>query len=114
MTQPDAPDSLKPNAFHILLSLADKELHGYGIRAEVLERTEGTVNLWPGVLYRTLGTLVDDGLIVECPAPDSAPADAVERRYYRVTPAGTRALRQEARRMASYVDAAVARAVLPR
>ena len=32
---------LKPNWFHILLSLSQQEQHGYGIMTEVLERTNG-------------------------------------------------------------------------
>jgi len=38
---------LHNNWFHILLSLAGAEQHGYGIMQEVLERTDGAVRLWP-------------------------------------------------------------------
>jgi len=106
------PESLKRNAFQILLCLADKELHGYGIRSEVLERTEGTVKLWPGMLYRTIGKLADEGLVEPCPPPASAPEDGRDRQYYRATPAGRSALEAEARRMAAYVETARSKAVL--
>lgn len=106
-------DRLKPASFQILLALADKDLHGYGIRAEVLERTEGTINLWPGMLYRTLKGLSGDGLIESCPAPVDAPEDARERHYYRATSHGRAALEREAQRMAAYVEAARLKAVLP-
>lgn len=107
----EPPESLKPNTFQILLCLADKEFHGYGIRHEVLERTEGTLNLWPGMLYRTIGNLEDAGLVEACPPPASAPDDGRERKYYRATPAGRSALEAEARRMAAYVEAARSKAV---
>ena len=110
-TSPDAP--LKPQWFHILLALADKEHHGYGIRSEVLERTDGTMNLWPGVLYRSLKGLSERGLIQDCATPDSAPRDSRERHYYRITEAGELALAREAARMASYVEAARTKDVLP-
>jgi DNA-binding PadR family transcriptional regulator len=32
---------LKTHWFHVLLSLADQEQHGYGIMQEVLDRTQG-------------------------------------------------------------------------
>ena len=43
---------LKSNWFHILLSLAGGEQHGYGIMQDVLERSEGKVRLWPATLLR--------------------------------------------------------------
>jgi DNA-binding PadR family transcriptional regulator len=36
--------------FHILLSLADGEKHGYGIMQEVADRTDGEVVMGPGTL----------------------------------------------------------------
>jgi DNA-binding PadR family transcriptional regulator len=42
---------LKPQWFHILLSLAAGEQHGYGIMQDVLERTLGKLRLWPATLY---------------------------------------------------------------
>jgi hypothetical protein len=56
MKQP-SPESylpLKPHWFHVLLSLADQEQHGYGIMQEVLDRTSGKVRLWPATLYGTI------------------------------------------------------------
>ncbi len=43
MKKPPTPESflpLKPNWFHVLLSLAGQKQHGYGIMQEVLERLE--------------------------------------------------------------------------
>jgi len=54
---------LKSHWFHVMLSLADQEQHGYGIMQEVLERTQGKVRLWPATLYGTLKRLMDEELI---------------------------------------------------
>jgi len=94
--------------------LADRPLHGYAIRAEVLARTDGTVNLWPGMLYRSLKTLLDGGLINECAPPEDAPSDARQRHYYEISLAGQQALTEEATRMATYVAAAREKQILPR
>ena len=55
--------------FQILLALADRELHGLAITKEVLERTDGRMNLWPGMLYGALRKMADGGLVVETTAP---------------------------------------------
>jgi hypothetical protein len=48
LARPEIFLPLKPHWFHVLLSLADREQHGYGIMQEVLDRTGGKVRLWPG------------------------------------------------------------------
>jgi len=100
---------LKPQWFQILLALADRDLHGYAIMTDVLERTGGRVRLWPGMLYGSLKRLTESGLIREVQAPADAPVDQMERRFYRMTPVGRRALAAETERLAAYVDAAKAR-----
>jgi len=73
----------------ILRALADgEERHGYAILEAVEEHTNGKVILAPGTLYRAIGRLLDDGLIVQTDRrPDPAREDA-RRRYYRITPRG--------------------------
>jgi len=106
MREPPAPEAflpLKPHWFHVLLSLADQEQHGYGIMQEVLERTGGKVRLWPATLYGTLKRLADEDLIEESderPAPD---LDDARRRYYRLTPLGRRVLAAESARLEDLV-----------
>ncbi len=102
--KPDAFLPLKPNVFHVLLSLADDDQHGYGIMQEVLLRTDGKVRLWPATLYGTLKRLMDDDLIAESgerPAPDQ---DDARRRYYRLTKLGRRVLTAECRRLEDLVS----------
>jgi DNA-binding PadR family transcriptional regulator len=106
-------NALKPQWFHILLALAGEDRHGYGIMTEVLSRTGGTMKLWPGVLYGSLRRMVDAGLIREVVNPSEAPPDDnKERRYYRITARGRRALTEEAERMAQYVAIARERSVI--
>jgi len=93
---------LKPHWFHVLLSLADQEQHGYGIMQEVLERTGGKVRLWPATLYGTLKRLADTELIdhaLERPSEEDDP----RRRYYRLTPLGRQVLEAESQRLEELV-----------
>ena len=94
---------LHNNWFHILLSLAGAEQHGYGIMQEVLERTNGTVRLWPATLYGSLKRLIADGLIEESDERPVAELDDARRRYYRLTRLGRRALELECERMQEMV-----------
>ena len=93
---------LAPMVFHILLALADGEAHGYRIRAEVIERSNGALKLDPGSLYRLIARLSADGLIDEAPTRPEADDDE-RRRYYRLTPLGRRVLSAETERMAALV-----------
>jgi DNA-binding PadR family transcriptional regulator len=70
----------------ILTSLADGDKHGYALMQDI-EDFAG-VRLGPGSLYGALARLEDDGLVVALPADD-------RRRPYRLTPAGSEALKNE-------------------
>ena len=105
MNDPGKPEKylpIKPNWFHVLLSLADGEQHGYGIMLEVLERTEGKVRLWPATLYGTLKRLLEEDLIEEISALRSTDNDP-RRRYYRLTSLGRRVLAAESERLENLV-----------
>ncbi len=94
---------LKSNWFHILLSLAGGEQHGYAIMQEVLERSGGKVRLWPATLYGSLKRLIGQGLIVESgerPAPE---LDDARRRYYKLTTLGQQVLELESERLKDLV-----------
>jgi DNA-binding PadR family transcriptional regulator len=91
--------------FHILLSLAAGERHGYGIIKDIQARGENAV---PdvGTMYRALARMVENRLIEAAarrPAPD---ADDERRNYYRITAAGLRVARAEARRLEALTRAA--------
>lgn len=102
---------MSPIWFQILLALGDHDLHGLGIMNEVLERTGGTMRLWPAMLYRNLQKLTDAGFIVEVAA---ATAHAGSPRYFHLTAAGRRACAAEARRLLSFVEAARDKRLLKR
>lgn len=99
-------DALKPHVFQILLSLAGRPLHGTAIMEEVLERTEGTVRLWPGTLYGSLRELEAEGVIAEAEAPPDAPTEGGKRRFYRLTPSGEALLREEVARLRATLEVA--------
>ena len=84
--------------FQILLSLADRDLHGYAIIQDIGERTEGEVQLTASTLYAALKRLLDAGLVEELAERPAPGEDDSRRRYYRVTPLGLDvALRETAR-----------------
>jgi len=94
---------LKPNWFHILLSLSEQEQHGYGIMQDVLERTHGKVRLWPTTLYGTIRKLIDAGLVEESDERPAVELDDARRRYYRLTSLGSRVLAAESQRLEELV-----------
>lgn len=94
---------LKPNWFHILLSLAGEEQHGYGIMQEVLGRTGGKVRLWPATLYGTLKRLIEEGLIAESDERPAPELDDARRRYYKLTGLGRQVLAAESERLEELV-----------
>lgn len=105
-TKPAAP--MTPAVFHILLSLADAERHGYGILREVRERTDDTFRLGPGTLYRSIQRMVETGYIEPC----GEDPDDDRKRFYRLTEAGRRAAAQEARRLLELVRQSEAKKIL--
>jgi DNA-binding PadR family transcriptional regulator len=94
---------LKTHWFHIMLSLAGGEQHGYGIMQEVLNRTTGKVRLWPATLYGSIKRLVEAGLIKESDARPTPELDDARRRYYRLTTLGRRVLAAECERLEELV-----------
>jgi len=102
---------LRAVEFQILLSLAEGERHGYGILLDVESRDAAAV---PdvGTMYRALARMVEQGLIAAA-SRRRAPDAADERRnYYRITEAGLRAARAEARRLEALTRAARSRGLL--
>src|SRR6202140_4378529 len=105
MPKPDTYLPLKTNWFHILLSLAGGEQHGYGIMQEVLERSGGKVRLWPATLYGSLKRLIEAELIQESDERPAPEFDDARRRYYRLTTLGRQVLDAECDRLQELVRA---------
>lgn len=99
----DIPSPMKQQWFHILLALAEQDLHGYGIQRAVLDRTEGQIRLWPAMLYRSLNTLDGAGLVQKVDSPADEPADE-RRQYYSLTSRGRKRLEKEAALMKSWAE----------
>jgi DNA-binding PadR family transcriptional regulator len=97
---------LTPAVFHILLTLADGEAHGYAMMQEVARRSGGTVRLGPGTLYGAISRLLQDGVIEESEERPDPGMDDTRRRYYRLTKLGERVLAAETERLADLVKAA--------
>ncbi len=107
MPEPDIHSflPLKTQWFHIMLSLAGEEQHGYGIMQEVLERSDGKVRLWPATLYGSLKRLIEAELIQESDERPAPEFDDARRRYYRLTPLGRHVLDAECNRLQELVRA---------
>jgi DNA-binding PadR family transcriptional regulator len=104
---------LRQVEFHILLSLAAGERHGYGIIQDIEARGETSV---PdvGTMYRALARMVEAGLI-EPAARRAVPETGDERRnYYRITSIGLCVARAEARRLEGLMRAARVGGLLPK
>jgi DNA-binding PadR family transcriptional regulator len=104
-----APETLlplPPVTFHILISLATEDRHGYAIIQDVAMRTEGALKLGAGTLYRSMQRMLEQGLVIETrerPVPEQ---DDERRRYYRITPFGEKVARAEASRLAGLMKLA--------
>lgn len=105
---PEALLPLTPAVFHIMLSLADGERHGYSILREVERSTAGTLRLGPTTLYRSIRQMLAAGLIEEAEERPDPALDDERRRYYRLTTFGRQVALAETRRLERLV--AMARA----
>jgi DNA-binding PadR family transcriptional regulator len=95
--------------FQILLSLVDRELHGYALIKEIDERTRGEVSLTASTLYGAVARMLDASLIEECRADGES-----RRRRYRITRAGRLLVRREAARLARAAEWAREKRLLTR
>ncbi len=86
--------------YHVLLALSQGRLHGYAIKDAVAEDSNGTQTPRAGSLYRVIGRLLVEGLIVESDVSrEREPHPGHARRYYALTATGKRALAAEAQRL---------------
>jgi DNA-binding PadR family transcriptional regulator len=108
------PFTLSRDTFHILVSLADRDRHGYSIMQEVEERTEGAVKLSPSTLYSAIKRLLEEGLIEELESRPDPEHDDERRRYYRLTKAGRRAAMEEAKQLEKLLSDARSQGLAPK
>lgn len=98
---------LSPQLFHILVALADRDQHGYGIMQDVAERTGGKLRLSPGTLYGCMKRMLEQGWVIELRDRERpASNDDERRRYYRLSPFGRKIAKAEAARLAELLKQA--------
>ena len=88
---------------YLLLALAEGPAHGYAMMQAIRERAAGTVRVSTGSFYRRLSAVMAEGLVEETGGPKHD--DPRRGAYYRLTPAGRRALHDERDRLAALVAA---------
>ena len=105
--------ALRPVEFHILLSLAAGERHGYGIIQDIQDRGDAPV---PdvGTMYRALARMVEEGLIEAAARRPAADAADERRNYYRITESGRQVAMEQARRLEALTRAARLGGLLPK
>ena len=96
---PEAMLPLTPAMFHILLALADGERHGYSIMQEIGAQTQGKMRIGPTTLYRSIKSMLVEGLIVEVDERPDPALDDERRRYYRLSEFGRRVALAETQRL---------------
>jgi len=97
---PDNTTPLTPQAFYILLALAQYQNSGYGLIKAVAEDTNGAIQLRAGTIYPLLDRLTRLGYIGALePKSGSGPHGVVK--IYRISPAGLAVLGWEVDRYAA-------------
>jgi len=106
-SQPDEPDTrpLTEPVLLILLSLANKPLHGYGLLQDIEMLSNGRVRLSTGTLYGALRRLLEDSWIERFVQADTSR----DKQAYRLTATGREHLYLELSRMKQLTQAASAR-----
>lgn len=89
----------------ILLSLAEKPRHGYGLMKDIKSLSHGRVRLSTGTLYGALRRLLQDRWIERFEQDDTSR----EKQAYKLTPMGRRQLHAELERMRQLSRAATTR-----
>lgn len=103
-TEPNSFLPLPNLPFHILLALAEGEMHGWAVVKRIEELTEGLTKPSSGSLYLAMNRLQDQKLVEDA----EIPADETDsrRRYHRLTELGRLVLAAEVERMKALVSVA--------
>jgi DNA-binding PadR family transcriptional regulator len=86
--------------FETLLALTAETRHGWDLVREIQQRLGGE-RVLPANFYRTLRTMLADGLIEESDSPKQGNSE--RRRYFTLTPLGREVAKLEARRLETLV-----------
>lgn len=107
MSDPGDPRSFLPLRsveLDVLLSVADRSRHGYGILQDADDRSGGRPGFEIPTLYRALRRMREAGLIESAEAPENEDEDP-RREHWRATALGRDVLREEIRRLEVMVAA---------
>jgi DNA-binding PadR family transcriptional regulator len=105
---------LKPIELLVLTMLSAGERHGYGLRQDIVDHTEGRVALEAGNLYRHIRKLQSDGLVDETEPRPAGRGDDERRIYYRLLPFGREVLAAEVERLRALMRIVDSKRVSPR
>jgi len=86
----------------VLRALAGKPLHGYAVARFIRDSSDGTFRIIDGALYTALHRLEERGWVE---SEWGLSEKGKRAKFYRLTTAGRRALRNEAATWERYVDA---------
>lgn len=103
---------LKPIELLILTMLSAGERHGYGLRQDIVDHTEGRIALEAGNLYRHIRRLESDGLVEQTETRVASTNDDERRIYYRLLPFGRRVLAAELARLEELIRIAEANRII--
>ena len=84
---------LPPHLFQVLLSVLERDLHGYAILKDIGERTGGEFTLGTSTLYAALQRLVRDGFLEDVDEASHERGKGPPRKVFRITPLGRRLAR---------------------
>ncbi|MFB2556740.1 PadR family transcriptional regulator [Herbiconiux liangxiaofengii] len=102
---------MSETVFWILTALASERRHGYAVLQDVAELSGGTVHLRVTTLYASLERLTREGKVA---VVGEDVVDGRARRYYEITPEGSRGLEDEVDRLAMRAAAARSRMAAPK
>ncbi len=91
-----SPTSLTLVTVQILTSLGRGPMHGYGIKLDIEERTDGAMSLGSGTLYQALKRVEKQGLVSSFESDDE---DGRRGRHYALEPLGQEILERELAQM---------------
>ncbi len=90
---------LAPHSFQILLSLLDRELHGYSIIKDIETRTGGEMVLGTSTAYAAIKRMVESGFLEEASSDSDEQSGGPQRKVYRITEWGRDVARAEGLRI---------------
>jgi DNA-binding PadR family transcriptional regulator len=101
---------LTESTYFILLSLSPKPKHGYAIMKDVKTLSENRIILSTGTLYGALKRLLDQGWILRLNDAQSK-GTVRDRKVYKLSEHGRRALKEEIARLNKLLTAANQRVI---